>query len=249
MAEAIFPYIGGKAYTAGWIASLLPPPGTYRTFVDLFGGAANVLLAVMRATSGKDVVWVYNDIDADIVNFFRVLRNPELSSKLIEVIRLTPYSRHEYRECLEGAPPEDPVERARRWYVVVAQSYGGMPPGAATPGRWGYSVREHNPAKEWAVAPDRLRWFADALRGVQVECLDWRDAVRRYDTPETLFYADPPYHPHTRTGRLYRHEMTRDDHRELAELLRGIRGMAAVSGYRCPDYDAWYAGWERRDAP
>jgi DNA adenine methylase len=251
VAEAVFPYIGGKAYTAEWIASLLPPPGAYRTFVDLFGGAANVLLAVMRASGGRtDIVWVYSDIDGELVNFFRVLRDPELGPRLIEAVRLTPYSRREYRECLLG-PPEDPVERARRFYVVTAQSYAGKPLGAATPGAWGYSIRESNreaQIRRWASAPERLRRFALALRGVQVECLDFRDAIRRYDTPETLFYADPPYHPATRCPRMYRHEMTREDHRELAELLHGIRGMAVVSGYRCRDYDAWYAGWERRDA-
>lgn len=252
MAEAVFPYIGGKAYTAAWIASLLPPPGAYQTFVDLFGGAANVLLAVMRVSGGADVVWVYNDIDGELVNFFRVLRDPELGPRLIEAVRLTPYSRREYRECLLGPPPEDPVERARRFYVAAAQSHAGKPPGAATPGAWAYSVQERKRearARRWASAPERLRRFALALRGVQVECLDFRDAIRRYDTPHTLFYADPPYHPATRCPRMYRHEMTREDHRELAELLSGIRGMAAVSGYRCPDYDAWYAGWERRDAP
>ncbi len=39
-------------------------------------------------------------------------------------------------------------------------------------------------------------------------------------------------------------EMTDDDHRRLAEALRGIQGMAVVSGYPSPLYDELYAGWQ-----
>jgi DNA adenine methylase len=81
-----------------------------------------------------------------------------------------------------------------------------------------------------------------------VECLDFADLIRRYDREKTLVYADPPYYPDTREENgLYRLEMTREQHRELAEILNSVKGMAALSGYRCPEYDEWYSTWERHD--
>jgi DNA adenine methylase len=74
--------------------------------------------------------------------------------------------------------------------------------------------------------------------------------IERYDSPETLFYLDPTYSSSTR-GRwkkhAYEHEMTDEQHVELAEVLHGIAGMAAISGYRCELYDDLYQDWQRAD--
>jgi len=87
-----------------------------------------------------------------------------------------------------------------------------------------------------------------AFQKVQVECLDFADLIRRYDRQGVLVYIDLPYYPDTRQdNHLYHLEMTRERHQELAEILNGIKGMAALSGYRCPEYDAWYSIWERHD--
>lgn len=93
MPEAVFQYPGGKARIAPWIAGLLPPPGSYKVFVDVFGGAASVTLEVMRRCerAGKKVLFVFNDLDDQIVNFFRVLRDPAMRKQLQEALTWTPY--------------------------------------------------------------------------------------------------------------------------------------------------------------
>lgn len=246
-------YPGGKARLAGWIANLLPPPGTYRTFVDVFGGAANVLLEVMRrndAAGIRGVLYVYNDVDEELVNFFRVLREPDLRRELREMLRWTPFSRRQFAECLEMPVPADPVRRAWRFFTINRQSYSGTAKRAGEAGRWGYMVAADGGRgpSQWLNAQERLEALGEAFRRVQVECLDFVQILRRYAAPEVLVYCDPPYHPATRIDlRVYRVEMPAERHRELAEMLIVWPGMAAVSGYRCADYDAWYAGWERHD--
>ena len=86
----------------------------------------------------------------------------------------------------------------------------------------------------------------ERFRRVQIENLPWQETVRRYDTPDTLFYCDPPYLLSTRTEHAaYQYEMTAEEHRELAEVLNSVRGHVVLSGYASPEYDEWYAGWER----
>lgn len=245
---SVFQYPGGKARIASWIAGLLPPPGSYSCFVDLFGGAANVLLEVMRrndAAGVKDVLYVYNDADEELVNFFRVIREPEARERLREMLRWTPYSRKQYQECAEMPVPADPVERAWRFFTLTQQSYSGQL--SHTPGRWGYDLGGQS-IHRWLNSQERLEAFGEAFRRVQVECLDFAEALKRYAGQEVLVYADPPYYPDTRVDpKVYPHELSPERHKELAELLNASPGMAAISGYRCEEYDAWYEGWERHD--
>jgi len=246
---AILQYPGGKARLAGWIADLLPPPGSYKVFIDVFGGAANVLLEIMRRndTRGvRDVLYVYNDTNEEIVNFFRVLREPDLRRELRELLRWTPYSRRQYQDCAEMPVPDDPVRRAWRFFVLNQQSYCGCAP--FTPGRWGYHVQDDGNIRRWLNSQERVEHFGELFRRIQVECLDFGDVIRRYAGQDVLVYADPPYFPDTRVDtKIYACELPPERHRELAGLLNAFPGMAAVSGYRCPEYDEWYAGWERHD--
>lgn len=250
MTESVFQYPGGKARIAGWIADHLPPPGSFNVFVDVFGGSGSVLLEVMRRCelSGKRVLFVFNDLDNEIVNFFRVLRDPELRQKLQEALTWTPYARTEYMACLEASPTDDPVGKARRFFVLRQQSYGGH---GASKGQWQYHMEagwQKSGPQRWLSSREKIERFGMVFQKVQVECLDFADLIRRYDRQGVLFYNDPPYYPDTREeNNLYHLEMTREQHQELAEILNGIKGMAALSGYRCPEYDEWYSGWERHD--
>lgn len=243
-------YAGGKARLAAWIADHLPPPGSYAAFVDVFGGAANVLLEVMRrhAAAGIDVLFVYNDADQELVNFFRVIREPEMRRELLALLRWTPYSRQQFQECLEVPPPDDPVRRAWRFFTVTQQSFSGVPARPGQAGRWAYDIAAPTGVRRWLNAQARLERFGEAFRRVQIECLDFAEVLRRYAAPGVLVYCDPPYPHETRTDNaMYRVEMPAVRHRELAERLAAYPGMAAVSGYRCPNYDAWFADWERYD--
>ncbi|MCL6558330.1 MAG: DNA adenine methylase, partial [Firmicutes bacterium] len=102
--------------------------------------------------------------------------------------------------------------------------------------------------QRWLSSREKLERFGMVFQKVQVECLDFADLIRRYDRQGVLIYLDPPYYPDTRQdNHLYRLEMPRERHQELAGILNSVKGMAALSGYRCPEYDEWYSGWERHD--
>jgi len=250
MPESVFQYPGGKARIAPWIADRLPPSNSYNVFVDVFGGSASVLLEVMRRCewAGKRVLYVFNDRNDNIVNFFMVLRDPSLRKQLQEALTWAPYARQEYLACLEAPPTDDPVEKARRFFILRQQSYGGH---AHSKGQWQYHLAagwQKSGPQRWLSSREKLERFGSMFQKVQVECLDFADLIKRYDRQGVLFFNDPPYYPDTRQeNNLYRLEMSRERHQELAEILNSVKGMAALSGYRCQEYDEWYSTWERHD--
>lgn len=227
-------YYGGKWVLAPWIISHFPPHDSY---VEPFAGAASVLLSKQPTP-----IEVYNDIDVEVVNFFRVLR--EQPDALIDALRFTPFARAELAACREQAT--DPVERARRTFVLSWQGRARRVQQAAgwRFQRLSYSRKTSPPADFAAV--DRLYAIAERFRHVQIECDDAFAVIERYDQPQALFYCDPPYLHETRSERwgiAYAQELTDEDHARLAEALSGIQGMALVSGYDSPLYRELYAGW------
>jgi DNA adenine methylase len=225
---------------AAKLVDLLPP---HRTYVEPFGGAAAVLCSKPPA-----VLEVYNDIDGGLVSFFRALRDyPE---DLARALRLTPYARAEFHlACATWESIEDDVERARRWYVRCRQAFAGR---AATVG-WGFEVtgiqRAGTRSSSFVTSVGELERFAERFRRVQIDQLDWRDCLTRYDGPGCCFYLDPPYHPATR-GRgkhsTYVHELSGADHAELVAAAIAATATVVVSGYEHETYAPLAAaGFER----
>lgn len=221
-----FTYYGGKQRMAAELARLLPESSCY---VEVFGGAATVLFS--RPVQRK-VVEVYNDSDDLLVTFFRVLR--DRPDELVRALQLTPFARTELELARVGLnePGIDDVERARRFFVRVSAGWGGSP---TTSGWGGQRIGGNAQTRPITISKqvDRLYGFAERLRFVQVECLDWRKCIDRYDEPTAAFYLDPPYVPATRNdaGGGYRHEMTIDDHRRLVERVLELQGSFVLSGY------------------
>ena len=238
MAGSPVKWWGGKSQLAHRIVALLPP---HRIYVEVFAGSAAVLL-----TKTPSSVEVLNDADGDVVHFLRVLR--EQPEELERRLALTPYSRAEWGAATEAA--DDPIERARRWFIRNRQSHN-----AERRSGWGYSVSESDRGmaanvSRWWSAVGRLGPTAARLARVQIECDDWRTILTRYDTPETCYYLDPPYHPSVRKRGGYAHEMTARDHEELVQHLLAIQGTALISGYACHAYEPLErAGWSRVDWP
>ncbi|MEN6370375.1 MAG: DNA adenine methylase, partial [Armatimonadota bacterium] len=118
---------------------------------------------------------------------------------------------------------------------------------------WGYTVSSSgqgmaSSCSRWMTAFHMLPAIHERLMRVQVEHSDFRGVIKRFDTPETLFYCDPPYIPETRKSGGYRHEMTAEDHQELVEILLSIQGKVVLSGYNHPIYGPLEAaGWTRTD--
>lgn len=230
-------YYGGKWKLAPWIISHFPP---HLNYVEPCGGAASVLLQKPRSP-----LETYNDLDGNVVNFFRVLR--DRPDELIRKIRLTLWARAEYELSLE--PCEDEVEMARRTCVYFWMSIAGTNSG------W-RSCTTADPANSGRKACDRdlqgidLDKIAQRFIGVQIEHLDALEVIRRYSVERTLTYFDPPYVTETRSHhKQYKHETIDDFHVQAADLLHHAGGYVVVSGYACPLYSELYEahGWERRD--
>lgn len=223
-----FGWYGGKFSHLSWLLPLLPPCTHY---CEPFGGSAAVLLNREPAA-----VETYNDIDGEVCNFFRVLRDHK--EKLTEAIGLTPFSREEFASACMLDPDLDPVERARRFYVRARQVRTGLAQKASV-GRWANCKLTSRAGmsgviSRWLGATDALPEIAARLLRVQIENRPAEDVIRLYDSSQTLFYCDPPYIHDTRgDSKAYGYEMSDDDHRKLAAVLNEAKGMVAVSNYDC----------------
>lgn len=239
-------YHGGKWKVRHWVIEHFP---RHRVYVEPFCGGAAVLLAKPRSR-----MEVINDLDGEIVNVFRVLRDPVQAKELERMVVLTPYARDEFDLSYE--PCDDPVEQARR--TITRGFLGCSTRGTSGGHRTGFRYCDNAGTcaqKVWAGYPDRIKAFCERLQAVVIENRPAIEIVRGRDKssdgPKALYYVDPPYVHSTRreisNGRAYRHEMTDDDHRELAQVLRSVRGMVVLSGYNCELYEELYGDWVRRD--
>lgn len=233
-------WYGGKGKLVKKLIPLIP---AHKTYVEVFAGSAALFFA--KDTSPIEVV---NDLHSGVVNFYRVIRDPEAFGRFEHRVSLTPYSREEFYFCRDTwASCDDPVEKAYRWFIVIRQSY------SAVGKSFGYSVTHGNKGMPGDVsamlsAIQRLPEIHSRIRGVLVEHLDFRELIAKYDRPTTFFYLDPPYVLSTRTGKVYDHEMSNDDHEELVDTLLNLQGTAMLSGYANPIYERLEDnGWVRHD--
>jgi DNA adenine methylase len=212
----------------------------HTVYVEPFGGGGAVLLRKPRSK-----VEVYNDLDGEIVNVFRVLR--DRPDELVRKVDLTPYAREELELACQAS--EDDVERARR--TVVRSFFGFGPVSVFVSGRVpsfsvdGPDSAGCNGAVGWSGYPDVLLAIVDRLKGVTVENRDAFGLMPGYDSPGACFYVDPPYVRSTRQSGTYRYEFTDDQHKELSRVLKGLRGAVLLSGYPSGLYDELYRGWDR----
>lgn len=223
-------------------AKLLPLVPRHHTYIEPFGGGASLLFA-----KAPSAVEVYNDIDSGLVNFFRVLRDPEQFESFYRLAQLTPYAREEYDHChATWNDCDDPVERAYRWFVVARMSFSGRL-GAG----WGSAVTSSSrgmaaTVSKWLSAINMLPQISERLLRVQIEHADWRTILDRYDTPDSFFYLDPPYVHETRSDTRYDHELSDHDHAGLVDAVLALRGKVMLSGYDHAVYAPLIgAGWTR----
>jgi len=228
--QTIFQYPEGSFFIVPKILKLIPPHNVY---VEVFGGAACLLFNKEPAR-----VEVYNDINGELVNFFRVLRDDTKWKILQEKLALTPYARAEFEEACRAPTGElDDVERARRFYVRVQMSFGGK-------GKtFGYAVAKNLPLSYYnkiALFPA----FHDRLKNVIIENDDFEKIFRRYDSPETFFFCDPPYIRHSIRSDFLNLEMSEEDHRRLIETVLNVKGKVLLLGFRHQLYEQLTAaGW------
>ena len=242
-------YHGGKWLFARVLMGLFPK---HRIYVEPFAGAASVLLQKPRSYAE-----VLNDKWDVVVNIFQCLRDPEIAEQLKEQLRLTPFARTEFIQAFGHRPKHRAdVEAAR---LAILRSFAGFG-SAATNGEYATGFRSNSnrsgttPAQDWMHYPESIASFVDRLRGVVIENKDALELIPQHDTPETLFYCDPPYLVGTRNmargNAVYSCDMTDDDHRKLAQVLRAVRGMVMISGYASPLYECeLFPDWRKIEIP
>ena len=229
---------GGKWRLAPWIIRHLPAHDAY---LEPYGGAASVLLRKPPAP-----LETINDLHGRLVNFFTILRSRP--DELVCAVELTPYARAEFQRAHQQA--DDPLEDARRLFVLANQGRGGAASGRTRAG-W---RAEHNPTHRLVPPRDftaaHLRAIAARLKHVQIEHADALAVIAHYDAAGTLHYVDPPYVRAARNPRSqsrYAHDLSDADHRALAELLHQVQGMVVLSGYPTELYAELYGDWQRLD--
>jgi len=239
-----FNYFGGK-FT--WLDYLYENfPSDFNHLVDVFGGSFCVSLNY----KGR-VIKTANEINEDITNFFEVLRDNE--GELIRLLLLTPCSNLEYQNC--WTPTEDKIERARRFYVRVRQSFFGLGAQRRNKG-WHMAKTKVNAnggetVSKWNNAIEKLYDVADIIRSnFQITNFDFIECIEKVDFDKAFFYCDPPYPKETRASfNDYKFEFSTEKHIELSEKLHGIKGMAMVSSYNSDLYNELYRDWRKVDLP
>jgi DNA adenine methylase len=226
---------GGKRYLAKRINEHFPG---HRIYLEPFGGGASVLL------NKKPVeVEVYNDIDLRITRLFRVLRDQ--GERFLEKARLTLYSQVEFEAAAHYPAGASDLEMALCDFVRWRQSFGGK--GQS----WSYTTGRARggmagDVNAWWTAIEHLPEIINRIQRVQIICQSAFEAIPRFDHSEGLIYCDPPYVHSTReenSRAVYHNEMSDEEHRKLAAMLRRCKAKVVLSGYPSPLYEEIYAGW------
>lgn len=229
----ILRYHGGKWRLANWIIKHFPKHNVY---TEVFGGGGSVLFR-----KPKCLTEVYNDLDGGVVNLFRIARDrgEELHKKLL----LTPFSREEY--TLSYGEATDELEAARRFVVRSFQGFASNST-LVKSGFRGVASLTQNSARDWNTWPDNLLKITSRLHGVIIENRDYWDILSKYNSADAVHYVDPPYVRSTRDkDRDYVHELTDEQHVELAKRLHTLKGCVILSGYECELYTDLYGGWTK----
>ena len=233
-------YFGGKFRLYPWLETFFPE---HTKYVEPFGGGASVLMQKPRVYAE-----IYNDLDSDVVNVFRVLRDPEQAKELALLCSLTPYSREEFA-IAQDDQASSPVEKARR---TLFRAFAGFGSAGVTKCNTGFRHDSDRigglTSHSWQKFPAKLQQFTDRLQGVIIENRPALDVIEKHDREGCLFYLDPPYLPETRVmgdNRFYRHEMSVKDHEAFLARVKGIEGYVILSGYDSALYNDTLIGWEK----
>lgn len=230
--HSILNYPGAKWGMAKQIVSMMPP---HRSYLEPFFGSGAVLF-----NKQPSAIETVNDIDGDITNFFKVLR--ECPEELAEAISLTPYSRDVFDDAHKNRGTES-FDRAYRFAIRSRMSHGFK-----TYQKTGFKIdvyaRERSYCVNcWNKMPERIFEAAARLKGVQIENRPALDLIRKFNHDNVLIYADPPYLLDTRGGKQYKHEMNEQEHIELLAALKAHKGPVIISGYPSDMYDYELRGW------
>jgi DNA adenine methylase len=219
------PYIGGKNRLATKIISVLPE---HTTYVEPFAGGAQVLFH-----KPPSKVEVLNDLDYDVVNFFRVCQWHY--DELIRYLRYCLASRklHELHVNTDPATLTD-IQRAGRFYYLQKNSFGGL----VLRRKFHYSIRQPSNYNLERI-PEVIEQAHRRLARVQIESLPYEQVLEKYDRPSTVFYLDPPYWER----KLYKFNFSEQDFLGLEDRLNRIKGKFLLSLDDRPEVRKLFRRW------
>ena len=236
----LFTYPGGKYRLAKKFQRYYPP---HHHFISVFGGSGAEIM--LKPPSPLET---FNDKDDLIYAVFAVLQDSALREQLLRLLENTPDSRTQYELChqiIRHPECEDSFLR-QAWAYLVCAITGFHGPHPALTKSWARCSRaEHSNTYRLLRLSDTIRCWRDRFRRVHIERNSWEEVLRLYDSPDTFFFVDPPYHPDTCSKGLYRHELTRRQHIELLEALNRVKGSVLLCGIDHPFYQQRLFHWRR----
>ncbi|MDO5433347.1 DNA adenine methylase [Eubacterium sp.] len=234
--KPVLKYPGAKWNLASWIISYMPP---HESYLEPYFGSGAVFFNKEPAR-----IETINDIDGEIVNFFRVCR--EYPEELARAINLTPWAREELEKS--RVVTDDPIERARRTAVGCYMTFGSRRCSRSfrhTTGKYKHDGPDN--AKLWGLLPGIVKDVAERLKDAQIENRPAIELIKKHDGPEVLIYLDPPYIRDTRTlhGDQYKFEIYDADHEVLVKTIKNHNGKIILSGYENDLYNDYLKGWKK----
>lgn len=229
----MFCYVGGKHSIANKLIQYYPE---HKIYVEPFGGMATMFF--YKEPSEKEV---YNDINKNAVNLFRVLRDEEKTNKLIRMFEYFVSSVDFVEEAYKNYnnPQVDEITRAYYFVYILQNSRGLINKFSALNG-----VRNTETSKELII--EKIKAVHRRFEKVVIENVDWEDCFRRYDSKETFFYCDPPYLTKD-IDKIYHNSMSTIEHKKLLHKIKECQGMVIISGYDHPlyQYELEEHGWKK----
>jgi len=234
MTIELFRYFAAKGRIARHIINIMPP---HKCYCEPFGGSAVILLK-KRPSS----VEVYNDIYVDLVNLFTCIqRDPD---RLKKEARCIPCSRLIFQKCLEELKSTQAkipdYSRAAKFLFFQNMAWSGNTPINSTASAFRLVRQERNVAIDFYKKIELIDTVAWRLRRVVLENLDYKDCVRKYDAPTTLFYVDPPYVAASNVSNI---DFTQKQHRELKRILGEVQGKWILTYDDCQQIRDMYADY------
>lgn len=228
--QPIAAYVGGKSRLAKTIIKKLNHI-PHQTYAEPFVGMGGVFLRRTMAAPCE----VINDYNKDVATLFRVLQRHYTS--FLEMMRFQLTTRTEF-ERLKRTDPDTltDLERSARFLYLQRLAFGGKVNGQ----NFGVDNRASGGFNILTLVP-MLEAVHERLAGVTIECLPWQSFIPRYDTPETLFYLDPPYWG---TEDFYGAPFARSEFEQLSQTLRDIKGRFLLSLNDVPAVREIF-GWAR----
>lgn len=237
--NTVLKYPGSKWSIADWIIANFPSNYEKLTYLEPFFGSGAVFFNKKRS-----MIETINDLDGNVVNLFKQIRdNPEALSR---AIKLTPWARDEYKNSYEMTG--ETLEDARRFMVRCWQAIGTK---TSDISGWSNNIKPIDSGlSRWSRLHEEIlrtaqRLSNEKLNLVQIENQPAVDLIKRYNRKEVLIYLDPPYVLKTRSGRIYKHEMSNEQHEELLKSVLEHKGYVIISGYDNDIYREYLKDWKR----